>query len=107
MSKKEKEQEQENISEEIILREPEKKEESGYISVYCGPDFPKFGLKRFRIYRGGLPLNVTEAAIVLPEVMRLIVPYGELENMRRKCDTKGTPEYEYCERVRSEAARRM
>lgn len=89
----------ENTQQEIITQtEPEFLPET---LIYCGPDLPKYGLKAYRLYQGGLPLNVQDAAKAIPEILKLIIPYKELEAMRAKCKQKGTPEFEYYARIES------
>lgn len=73
--------------------------------IYLGPDVLKYGLKKFRIFSDGLPLNVKDAIKEIPEVEKLIVPYKNLEAMREKISRRGTPEFEYYARVQSENIR--
>lgn len=67
-------------------------ESAGATMVYVGPNILPLMLKRFQVFRGGIPPYVTRAMEKIPEVKDLIVPVGELENMRQKIDKPGTNE---------------
>ena len=71
--------------------------------IYTGPNIVTFGLMRFHVYRGGLPLTVRKAVEKIPEIEGLIVPVSELEEMRQKIDKAGTNEARLFYTVQTEA----
>lgn len=85
---------QEEITDTDIQSEPQ---------IYIGPNIVAFGLMRFHVYRGGLPLTVRKAVEKIPEIAGLIVPVSELEEMRQKIDKAGTNEARLFYTVQTEA----
>lgn len=71
--------------------------------IYTGPNIVAFGLMRFHVYRGGLPLTVRKAIEKIPEIAELIVPVSELEEMRQKISKAGTNEARLFYTVQTEA----
>ena len=85
---------QEEITETDTQPEPQ---------IYTGPNIAAFGLMRFHVYRGGLPLTVRKAVEKIPEIAELIVPVSGLEEMREKIAKAGTNEARLFYTVQTEA----
>ena len=62
--------------------------------IYCGPDMPGAGLKRFTAFYGELPKKVNELLESNPKAAALFVAPGDLAKTRSKIYRKGTPEYQ-------------
>ena len=60
--------------------------------VYCGPNIPKGNLLSMSVFRGGLPGNVRRLAEKIPEIGVLIVPVGQLPDVRKKIAEHGSEE---------------
>ena len=60
--------------------------------IYTGPNIFAIALRRFQVFRGGLPPYVKRAIEIIPDIQKLIVPVNELEAMRAKIDKPGTSE---------------
>lgn len=65
------------------------------IIIYCGPDIQKKGLKKFRVYQGKLPFEISNALIEFPIIKNLLSSPANLESMREKISSSGSPEHEY------------
>ena len=84
---------------------PEKTEGADETTVYVGPNVLPLGLKRFQVFRGGIPPYVARAIENISEVKGLIVPVSELENMRRKIEKPGTNEARLFDAVQTAASK--
>ena len=71
--------------------------------IYTGPNIFDFGLQKFQVFSGGLPLYVERAVEKIPEIKQLIVPVSELENMRAKIAKSETREARIFYNVQKEA----
>ena len=60
--------------------------------IYTGPNVREFALKKYQVFRNGLPPNVNKAIEKFPEIKKLIVPVGNLEDTRNKIKKTGTEE---------------
>lgn len=60
--------------------------------IYVGPDSFQLMLKKFQVFSGGLPLFIKKAIEQIPDIKKLIVPVGKLEEMRAKIAKSGTYE---------------
>jgi len=49
--------------------------------IYVGPNIPKEGLPRFRVYKGGLPVHLDELFTACPAVKRLFVDVDKLSEV--------------------------
>ena len=78
---------------EILQEEITNTDTQSEPQIYTGPNIVAFGLMRFHVYRGGLPLTVRKAAEKIPEIAELIVPVSEVEEMKQKIKTAGTNEF--------------
>ena len=71
--------------------------------IYAGPNIVAFGVMRFQVFQGGLPLTVRKATEKIPEIEGLIVPVSELEGIREKIAKAGTNESRLFYTVQEEA----
>ena len=55
-------------------------------TVYVGPNVLPLALRRFQVFRGGLPPYVERAIEKIPEVRSLIVPVEKLDEARMKTE---------------------
>ena len=67
--------------------------------IYCGPDVPKLGVKKYAVYSGEMSSAMKYAMKEIPEIGKLIVKSSELEETRGLISVKGTAEYEYYKRI--------
>lgn len=66
--------------------------ESEKTVIYIGPNALTYGLKRFTIYKGGVPAVQMEAwQAAFPHVGRLIVPMEDMDKAIADAKRKGTP----------------
>lgn len=72
-------------------------------TVYVGPNVLHLALRRFQVFRGGLPPYVERAIEKIPEVRSLIVPVGKLDEARAKTEKAGTNEFRLYEAVKKAA----
>ena len=72
-------------------------------TVYVGPNVLPLALRRFRVFRGGLPPYVVRAIEKIPEVRPLIVPVEKLDEVRAKTERAGTNEFRLYEAVKKAA----
>lgn len=49
--------------------------------IYVGPNIPKEGLPRFRVYKGGLPVHFEELFSACPAVKKLFVDVDKLSEV--------------------------
>lgn len=85
------EQELENIAQSLV---PENQ-----TLIYCGPDIPKKGLKKFRVYSLPLAFEIQNAIVEFPIIENLLTAPENLETFREKIKTLGTPQHEYYKMV--------
>ncbi|MBQ9528263.1 MAG: hypothetical protein IJR68_11680 [Fretibacterium sp.] len=72
-------------------------------TVYVGPNVLPLALRRFQVFRGGLPPYVERAIEKIPEVRPLIVPVEKLDEARAKTEKAGTNEFRLFEAVKKAA----
>lgn len=60
--------------------------------IYCGPTLPRAKLITMSVFKNGLPDYVKQQISVCQEIGKLIVPVGDLVEMKSRVDTKGTEE---------------
>ena len=72
-------------------------------TVYVGPNVLPLALRRFQVFRGGLPPYVERAIEKIPEVRSLIVPVEKLDEARMKTEKAGTNEFRLYEAVKKAA----
>ena len=60
--------------------------------IYAGPNIFRMALRRFQVFKGGLPPYVKRAVEKLPDIQTFLIPIKELEKMKRKIDRPGTNE---------------
>ena len=72
-------------------------------TVYVGPNVLPLALRRFQVFRGGLPPYVERAIEKIPEVRSLIVPVERLNDARAKTETAGTNEFRLYDAVKKAA----
>ena len=97
------------MEDEVMLDEnveqEEKSEAENEPMIYTGPNVFAMNLQRFRVFRGGIPPATRRAIEKIPEIEPLIVPVGELEEMRQKIDKPGTNEARLFAAVQKAAAK--
>ncbi len=49
--------------------------------IYVGPNIPKEGLPRFRVYKGGLPAHFDELFAACPAVKKMFVDVDQLSEV--------------------------
>ena len=81
---------------DAAVQEPEQ-------TVYVGPNVLPLALRRFQVFRGGLPPYVERAIEKIPEVRLLIVPVEKLDEARMKTERAGTNEFRLYEAVKKAA----
>jgi hypothetical protein len=67
--------------------------------VYVGPNVPDGVLRRFQVFKGGLPPYCEKLREKVPEITGLFVPVEGLEAARRKIEEPGTNEARLFQRV--------
>ena len=72
-------------------------------TVYVGPNVLPLALRRFQVFRGGLPPYVERAIEKISEVRLLIVPVERLNDARAKTETAGTNEFRLYDAVKKAA----
>jgi len=72
-------------------------------TVYVGPNVLPLALRRFQVFRGGLPPYVERAIEKIPEVRSLIVPVEKLDEARTKTEKAGTNEFRLFDAVKKAA----
>ncbi len=72
-------------------------------TVYVGPNVLSLALRRFQVFRGGLPPYVERAIEKIPEISSLIVPVNKLDEARAKTEKAGTNEFRLYEAVKKAA----
>lgn len=72
-------------------------------TVYVGPNVLPLALRRFQVFRGGLPPYVERAIEKIPEVRSLIVPVDKLDEARAKTEKAGTNEFRLYQAVKKAA----
>ncbi len=72
-------------------------------TVYVGPNVQPLALRRFQVFRGGLPPYVERAIEKIPEVRSLIFPVEKLDEARAKTERAGTNEFRLYEAVKKAA----
>ena len=72
-------------------------------TVYVGPNVLSLALRRFQVFRGGLPPYVERAIVKIPEIRSLIVPVEKLDETRAKTERPGTNEFRLFEAVKKAA----
>jgi hypothetical protein len=60
--------------------------------IYVGPNVPGGALRRFQVFKGGLPLYCEDLIKANPEIKELFVPVERLEATRKKIEELGTNE---------------
>ncbi len=60
--------------------------------IYVGPNLYSMALKRFQVFRRGLPPYVKRAVEKFPDIQTFLVPVRELEDIKRKISRPGTNE---------------
>lgn len=87
----------ENLSDDELdkLTNPDTSKINNDIIIYCGPDIPKMGLKKFRSYIPPLPFEIQQAIIQFPVIEKLLATPANLETFRKKIAASGTREHEY------------
>lgn len=68
--------------------------------IYCGPNIPSRGLFKYQVFLGGLPFNVKELILAIPEIEKLIVNAVEVDDLRMKINRKGSAENLYYETIK-------
>lgn len=61
------------------------------VLVYVGPNLVKRGLRKYQIYKGGLPIMATELIKAEPLAAQLFVPLEEMQAAIKATSQKGTP----------------
>ena len=72
-------------------------------TVYVGPNVLPLALRRFQVFRGGLPPYVERAIEKISEVRSLIFPVEKLDEARMKTEKAGTNEFRLYEAVKKAA----
>ncbi|MDR2523675.1 MAG: hypothetical protein LBC93_08270, partial [Synergistaceae bacterium] len=60
--------------------------------IYVGPNVPDGVLRRFQVFKGGLPPYCEKLREKAPEITELFIPVEGLEAARRKIEEPGTNE---------------
>lgn len=60
--------------------------------IYIGPNIFRMALRRFQVFKGGLPPYVKRAIEKLPDIQTFLIPIKELGEMKRKIERPGTNE---------------
>ena len=76
-----------------------KKDNKAEAQIYIGPNIPRGILSRGTIFLGGIPAHVEEAAKKLPEIKWLLVPVKDLAAKEKERNTKGTPLYQFNQKI--------
>ena len=85
------------------LKAPAMAESRTEQTVYVGPNVLPLALRRFQVFRGGLPPYVERAIEKIPEVRSLIFPVDKLNEARAKTEQAGTNEFRLYEAVKKAA----
>ena len=60
--------------------------------IYAGPNIYRMALRRFQVFRGGLPPYVKRAVDEIPDIQTFLISIKELGEMKRKIESPGTNE---------------
>ena len=69
--------------------------------IYTGPTVPKEGLKRFCIYKGGLPQIYNDLFTACPEVKSLFVEVEKLSDTLNQIEKTGTAYHTWYAKVQN------
>ncbi|OBZ08254.1 hypothetical protein A7975_27375 [Bacillus sp. FJAT-26390] len=61
--------------------------------IYIGPNLPGGRLSQYTVFRGGLPVYLSDLLEQQPSIKELIVPVAETAATQAKTNMSGTPEY--------------
>lgn len=61
-------------------------------TIYLGPEVPKYGLIKNRVYRGAFEIP-DKASAAYPLIRHLFVPVSDMNRCTMAMESKGTPEY--------------
>ncbi|MDL2280325.1 hypothetical protein LJC10_00530 [Selenomonadales bacterium OttesenSCG-928-I06] len=62
--------------------------------IYLGPNLTRFGLQKYAVYIGGLPLNQAQGAFDKYSLLNLLfVPVAKMAETEAAINTEGTPQY--------------
>lgn len=97
-----------NITETIVSNNATKKSESSEATstinieeklIYLGPPLPKEGLKRFCVYKNGLPESVKNIFNIYPDAERLFVKVENISKVLNAIENKGSSYHTWYEKL--------
>jgi len=81
------------------LKQDRKKKQADPL-IYVGPSLSNGLLGQYTTFRGGVPAHLSELVGTNEAISALMVPVGELAEVRARIAQPGTPEHQYFETLR-------
>lgn len=70
--------------------------------VYCGPNLPKLGLRRYAIFKNGYPAHVKSAMEKVADLEKMMVPVEKLAKFRSETARAGSEPHRLYNQIKRE-----